>query len=96
MGREGKLEEREKAAQNIQAEALALKTDLQSLAKALQGQADKQVTDAAEEKHARARHQARLDTLQVCCACKNTHAACHSISIPALICPMIVSSVDSV
>lgn len=83
LGREGKLEQREKDAHSMQAEALALKTDLQSLAKAMQGQADKQVTDAAEEKQALARHQARLDTLQVCCPCKHPPAACQSISISA-------------
>ena len=52
----------------MQAEALALKAELQRLADAMQNQADRQVTDAAEEKQALARHQARLDTLQVCCA----------------------------
>ena len=89
MGREGKLEEREKAAQSMQADALALKTDLQSLAKAMQGQADRQVSDAAEEKQALARHQARLDTLQVCCACKHPPAACHSIRISPLFAPWL-------
>ena len=66
-GREGKLEQREQAAQGMQAEALALKGELQRLAAAMQSQADRQVTDAAEEKQALAHHQARLDTLQVCC-----------------------------
>lgn len=96
MGREGKLEHREKDAQSMQAEALALKTDLQSLAKALQGQADKQVTDAAEGKQALARHQARLDTLQVCCSCKHPPAACHNSSIAAFISLMSESPEDDV
>lgn len=68
MGREGKLEQREQASQGMQVEALALKAELQRLAEALQKQADRQVTHAAEEKQALAHNQARLDTLQVCCA----------------------------
>lgn len=68
LGREGKLEEREQAAQGLQTDALALKAELQRLADAMQGQADRQVTDAAEEKQSLARHQARMDTLQVCSA----------------------------
>ena len=66
MGREGKVEQREQASQGMQAEALSLKAELHRLAEAMQSQADRQVTDAAEEKQALARHQARLDTLQVC------------------------------
>lgn len=65
-GREDKLEQREQAAQGLQSDALALKAELHRLAGTLQGQAIRQATDAAEEKKALARQQARLDTLQVC------------------------------
>ena len=50
-----------------QAEAVALKAELQSLADTLRTQTEKQVTESAEDKQAISRHQARLDTLQVCC-----------------------------
>lgn len=72
-GREDRLEQREQAAQGLQSEALALKAELHRLAETLQGQAVRQATDAAEEKHSLARQQARLDTLQVCLC---TPAAC--------------------
>lgn len=73
-GREDKLEQREQTAQGLQTEALALKAELHRLADAMQAQAERQATETAEEKTSLARHQARLDTLQVCCLC--TSAAC--------------------
>ena len=88
MGREGKLEQREQAAQGMQAEALALKAELHRLAEAMQSQADKQVTDAAEEKQALARHQARLDTLQVCCL-QAPNTACDGVSFSVVIAPSL-------
>ena len=72
--REDKLEQREQAAQGLHTEALALKAELHRLAETLQGQAERQAADAAEEKHSRAQHQARLDTLQVCYL--SAYAAC--------------------
>ena len=43
---------------------MALKAELQQAVEAIKAQADKQVTDAAEDKQALSRQQARLDTLQ--------------------------------
>ncbi len=63
--REEKLEEREQAVTEHQAEAAALKAELQRLADTMRTQAEKQVKDSAEDKVATSRHQARLDTLQV-------------------------------
>ena len=63
--REEKLEEREWAVKEHQAEAVALKAELQSLADTMRTQTEKQVKDSAEDKLAASRHQARLDTLQV-------------------------------
>ena len=65
MCREQQLEQREQAVQDLHSQALAFKADLQSLADTMQGQAERQVTDATEEKQSLARQQARLDTLQV-------------------------------
>ncbi|DBB04723.1 TPA: hypothetical protein ACH3X3_010027 [Trebouxia sp. C0006] len=62
--REEKLEERERAVTEHQAEAVALKAELQSLADTMRTQTEKQVQDSAEVKVAASRHQARLDTLQ--------------------------------
>lgn len=89
MGREGKLDQREQAAQGMQAEALALKGELQKLAEAMQSQADRQVTDAAEEKQALVRHQARLDTLQVCCLVLLARPAieCHGMGLSPVLAP---------
>jgi len=65
LHREDKLEERERAVTEHQAEAAALKAELLSLAATMRTQAEKQVQDSAEDKQAASRHQARLDTLQV-------------------------------
>ncbi len=65
LHREEKLEERERAVTEHQAEAVALKAELQSLADTMRTQTEKQVQDSAEVKVAASRHQARLDTLQV-------------------------------
>lgn len=59
------MEERERAVTEHQAEAAALKAELQRLADTMRTQAEKQVKDSAEDKLATSRHQARLDTLQV-------------------------------
>ncbi len=63
--REEKLEDRERAVTEHQAEAVALKAELQSLADTMRIQTEKQLKDSAEDKLATSRHQARLDTLQV-------------------------------
>ncbi len=60
-----KLEERERAVTEHQAEAVALKAELQRLADTVRTQTEKQVKDSTEDKLATSRHQARLDTLQV-------------------------------
>lgn len=59
------MEERERTVAAHQAEAGALKAELQSLADTMRTQTEKQVKDSAEDKVAASRHQARLDTLQV-------------------------------
>ena len=66
--REQQLEQREQASQAMQTEAVALKAELQTLSGTLRTQAQQQAADSAEEKQSAARQQARLDTLQVCCA----------------------------
>ena len=67
-----------------QAEAVALKAELQSLADTLRTQTEKQVTESAEEKQAISRHQARLDTLQVCCLQCHVHLTYVCAALPQM------------
>ena len=63
--REQKLDAREQAVVQQQAEASSLKAELQGLTEAMRKEADKRSSEAAEERQSLAHHQARLDTLQV-------------------------------
>lgn len=68
-----------------QAEAVALKAELQSLADTMRTQTEKQATESAEDKQAISRHQARLDTLQVCYLQPHVHLTYMSAALTQML-----------
>ena len=83
--REQKLDIKEQVVSEHQAEAVALKAELQSLADTMRTQTEKQATESAEDKQAISRHQARLDTLQVCYLQPHVHLTYMSAALTQML-----------